>query len=149
VQPLRVAAWIEQQTRDHAAPTFELRLAALPHLFDWSVTGQVMPTNPAGSERGPAHVVKAGKTPALAPEEARVLIDRIEVTTPVGLRDRALIGLMVFSFARIGAALGMRGRVHAEPPALGAASRERRRDARRTMRARGSPKIPRGRRSAP
>ena len=108
VQPLHVSAWIEQQTREHAAPTAKLRLAALRHLFDWLVTGQVMPTNPAGSVRGPSHVVKAGKTPVLAPEEARALIDSIEITTPAGLRDRALIGLMVFSFARIGAALGMK-----------------------------------------
>jgi site-specific recombinase XerD len=108
VQPLHVAAWIEQQTRDHAAPTAKLRLAALRHLFDWLVTGQVIPTNPAGSVRGPAHVVQVGKTPVLAPEEARALIDGIAITTLVGLRDRALIGLMVFSFARIGAALGMR-----------------------------------------
>jgi site-specific recombinase XerD len=83
VQPLHVAAWIEAQTRTHAAPTVKLRLAALRHLFDWLVTGQVMPTNPAGSVRGPSHVVKAGKTPVLAPEEARALIDRIEITTPV------------------------------------------------------------------
>ena len=108
VQPLHVAAWIEQQTRTHAAPTAKLRLAALRHLFDWLVTGQVMPANPAGSVRGPSHVVKAGKTPVLAPEEARTLIDAIEITTHAGLRDRALIGLMVFSFARIGAALGMK-----------------------------------------
>jgi site-specific recombinase XerD len=108
VQPLHVAAWIEMQTREHAAPTAKLRLAALRHLFDWLVTGQVMPTNPAGSVRGPSHVVKVGKTPVLEPAEARALIDSIEITTPVGLRDRALIGLMVFSFARIGAALGMK-----------------------------------------
>jgi site-specific recombinase XerC len=108
VQPLHVAAGIEQQTREHAAPTAKLRRAALRHLFDWLVTGQVIPTNPAGSMRGPAYVVKAGKTPMLAPKEARALIDRIVITTPVGLRDRALIGLMVFSFARIGAALGMK-----------------------------------------
>jgi site-specific recombinase XerC len=108
VQPLHVSAWIEQQTRDHAAPTAKLRLAALRHLFDWLVTGQVMPANPAGSVRGPSHIVKSGKTPVLTPEEARTLIDSIEITTPAGLRDRALIGLMVFSFARIGAALGMK-----------------------------------------
>jgi len=48
------------------------------------------------------------KTPVLAPEEARVLIDSIAITTIAGLRDRALIGLMVFSFARIGAVLGMK-----------------------------------------
>jgi site-specific recombinase XerD len=107
VQPLHVAAWVEQQTRDHAAPTVKLRLAALRHLFDWLVTGQVVPVNPAASVRGPSHRVTVGKTPVLDPEEARTLIDSIEVTTPVGLRDRALIGLMVYSFARIGAALGM------------------------------------------
>jgi integrase/recombinase XerC len=93
VQPLHVSAWIEQQTREHAAPTAKLRLAALRHLFNWLVTGQVIPTNPAGSVRGPSHIVKAGKTPVLAPEEARALIDSIEITTPAGLRDRALIGL--------------------------------------------------------
>jgi site-specific recombinase XerD len=108
VQPLHVAAWIEQQTREHAAPTAKLRLAALRHLFDWLVMGQVMPVNPAGSVRGPSHTVAVGKTPVLSPEEARALIDSIDITTPVGLRDRALIGLMVFSFARIGAALGMK-----------------------------------------
>jgi integrase/recombinase XerC len=97
------------QTREHAAPTAKLCLAALCHLFDWLVTGQVMAANPAGSVRGPSHVVKADKTLVLAPEEARTLIDAIEITTPAGLCDRALIGLMVFSFARIGAALGMRG----------------------------------------
>jgi site-specific recombinase XerD len=108
VQPPHVAAWIEQQTREHAAPTAKLCLAALRHLFNWLVTGQVLPANPAGSVRGPSHVVKVGKTPVLAPEEARTLIDAIGITTHAGLRDRALIGLMVFSFARIGAALGMK-----------------------------------------
>ena len=108
VQPLHVAAWIEQQTREHAAPTAKARLAALRHLFDWLVIGQVMPVNPAGSVRGPSHTVTVGKTPVLSPEEARALIDSIDIMTPAGLRDRALIGLMVFSFARIGAALGMK-----------------------------------------
>ena len=58
--------------------------------------------------RGPRHVVKSGKTPVLDPAEARALLDSIDVSTPVGLRDRALIGLMVYSFARIGAALAMK-----------------------------------------
>jgi integrase len=63
--------------------------------------------NPAGSVRGPRHVVTCGQTPVLDPAEARALLDSIDVSTHVGLRDRALIGLMVYSFARIGAALGM------------------------------------------
>ena len=108
VQPLHVAAWVELQSREHAAPTAKLRLAALRHLFDWLVTGQVVPLNPAASVRGPAHSVRTGKTPVLDPAEARQLLDGIDVSTPIGLRDRALIALMVFSFARVGAALGMR-----------------------------------------
>jgi site-specific recombinase XerD len=110
VQPLHVATWIETLTHDDelAAPTVKQRLAALRHLFDWLVVGQVVPVNPAASVRGPAHIVKSGKTPVLEPAEARTLIDSIDVSTHAGLRDRALIGLMVFSFARIGAALAMR-----------------------------------------
>jgi site-specific recombinase XerD len=108
VQPLHVAAYIEALSQSRAAPTAKLRLAAIRRLFDWLVIGQVIPTNPAASVRGPAHSVKRGKTPVLAPEEARALLDSIDTTTPIGLRDRALIGLMAFSFARIGAALGMK-----------------------------------------
>jgi site-specific recombinase XerC len=80
----------------------------LRHLFDWMVIGQIMPTNPAAAVRGPRHIVRRGKTPVLDPAEARQLIDAIDATTVIGLRDRALIGLMVYSFARIGAAIGMR-----------------------------------------
>jgi site-specific recombinase XerD len=108
VQPLHVAAWIEAQTRERAAPTVKQHLAAIRHLFDRLVTGQVVPVNPAASVRGPAHSVRTGKTPVLDPAEARQLLDSIDVTTPAGLRDRALIALMVYSFARVGAALGMR-----------------------------------------
>ena len=108
VQPLHVAAWIEGQTQTHAAPTVKQHLAALRHLFDWLVTGQVIPANPAASVRGPSHVVRQGKTPVLEPSEARELLDSIDVSTHAGLRDRALIAMMVYSFARIGAALGMK-----------------------------------------
>lgn len=108
VQPLHVAAWIELQTVTLSVPTVKQRLAAIRHLFDWLVTGQVVPVNPAASVRGPNHPVRAGKTPMLEASEARQLLNSIDVSTPAGLRDRALIGLMVFSFARIGAALAMR-----------------------------------------
>ena len=108
VQPLHVGAYVELLTRTRSAPTAKQRLAAIRMLFDWLVTGQIMPTNPAASVRGPKHVVKVGKTPVLDPPEARTLLDSIDVTTQAGLRDRALIGLMIYSFARIGAALSMK-----------------------------------------
>ncbi len=108
VQPLHVATWIEAQTQEAAAPTVKQRLAAIRHLFDWLVVGQIVPANPAASVRGPKQIVRRGKTPVLEPVEARALLDSIDTATPVGRRDRALIGLMVYSFARIGAALGMK-----------------------------------------
>ena len=108
VQPLHVAAWIEVLAREVSPPSVKQQLAGVRHLFDWLVTGQVVPVNPAASVRGPVHSVRRGKTPVLAPDEARRLLDTIDVTTPAGLRDRALIGLMIYSFARIGAALAMR-----------------------------------------
>jgi site-specific recombinase XerD len=108
VQPLHVGSWIEMQVRRVSAPTVKQQLAAIRHLFDWLVTGQVVPVNPAASVRGPRHVVRSGKTAVLDPEEARTLLDSINPATPAGLRDRALIALMVYSFARIGAALSMK-----------------------------------------
>jgi site-specific recombinase XerD len=107
VESVHVAAYIEQLQKARSAPTAKLRLAALRHLFDWLVIGQIMPVNPAAAVRGPRHIVRRGKTPVLDPQEARQLIDAIDATTVIGLRDRALIGLMVYSFARIGAAIGM------------------------------------------
>jgi integrase len=58
--------------------------------------------------RGPKHVVKTGKTTVLTGEQARQLLDSIDASTVVGLRDRALISVMTFAFARIGAVVAMR-----------------------------------------
>jgi site-specific recombinase XerD len=107
IEPVHVAAWVEGLARDFSPPSVKQALAAVRMLFDWLVVGQVLAVNPAAPVRGPKYVVKVGKTPVLGALEARQLLDSINVTTLVGLRDRALIGLLVFTFARIGAALGM------------------------------------------
>ncbi|SRR6266545_5966351 len=105
IEPVVVAAYIEQHRGSR--PTVKQHLAAVRMLFDWLVTGQIVPVNPAWSVRGPRHVVKRGKTPALSAAEARTLLDSIDVSATSGLRDRVLIGLMVYSFARVSAAVGM------------------------------------------
>lgn len=102
-----IALYVEQLQERYPAPTVKQRLAAIRKLLDWLATGGVLEFNPATAVRGPRHSVKKGKTPVLAPNEARQLLDSIDVSTPIGLRDRALIGLMVYSFARIGAAIAM------------------------------------------
>ena len=77
-------------------------------LFDYLVVSQIVPTNPAAPVKGPTHVVKKGKTPILSVEDARTLLDSIPTDSLQGLRDRALIGVMLFSFARVSAVLGMK-----------------------------------------
>jgi site-specific recombinase XerD len=103
IQPLHVSAWLDDLQAHLSIPTVKARLAAIRHLFDWLTAGSVVPSNPAHAVRGPAYSVERGKTPVLTPEEARHLLDSIDARTLVGLRDRALIATMVFSFARIGA----------------------------------------------
>lgn len=107
ISPVVVAAYIEQLTQLRSAPTVKLHLAAIRTLFDFFVMRQIMPVNPALSVRGPKHVVKKGKTPVLVASEARQLLDSIDCTTIIGLRDRALIAVMVYSFARVSATIGM------------------------------------------
>jgi site-specific recombinase XerD len=106
VKPVVVAAYIENHAG--AAPTVKQHLAAIRMMFDWLVTGQIVPVNPASSVRGPKYVVKRGKTPVLKADQARTLIDSIKTDSIVGLRDRAIIGLMCYTFARVSAMVNMR-----------------------------------------
>ena len=115
VEPIHVGAYIEQLQIQHAKPTVKQHLAAIRMLFDWLVTGQVVPINPAHAVRGPKHSVKKGKTSVLSAEEMGLLLKSISIADEktgkqilIGLRDRALIGLMGYTFARVGAVIGMK-----------------------------------------
>ena len=132
IQPVDVAAYIEAMTQARSAPTVKQHLAAIRMCFDWLTSGGVMDFNPASSVRGPKHKVKQGKTPVLTADEAKDLLASIipkkkkdgteggndEQAQPEAeegpkptiaqLRDRALIAVMVFSFARVSAALAMK-----------------------------------------
>lgn len=107
LSPFLVAAYIEDLGKRLSPPSVKQHLAAVRMLFDYLVIGQVIPFNPAHAVRGPKHVVKKGKTPVLSAEEARLLLESIDTSTIGGLRDRALIGVMVYSFARVSAAVAM------------------------------------------
>jgi site-specific recombinase XerD len=107
VRSIHVSAYIEAIGERFAPQTVKQRLAALRGLFDWLARHGVLETNPAAPVRGPAYTIKRGKTPILTAAEAKRLITSIETDTLVGLRDRALIAVMVYSFARISAAVGM------------------------------------------
>ena len=103
VQPVHVAAYIEQLQGERAAPTVKQHLACIRMLFDWLVIGQVVASNPAHSVRGPRHSVSKGLTPVLSSQETTALLDGMDAASVVGLRDRAVIAVMTYSFARVGA----------------------------------------------
>jgi site-specific recombinase XerD len=105
IQPLAVAAYIEKHPG--SPPTVKQHLAAIRMLFDWLVRNQVLPFNPASSVRGPKYVAKRGKTPVLTADQARHLLDSIDISKVAGLRDRAILGVMIYSFARVGAVCAM------------------------------------------
>jgi integrase/recombinase XerD len=108
IEPVHVAAWVEGLGREFAPPSVKQWLAAVRMLFDWLVVGQVLAVNPAHAVRGPKHVVRRGKTPVLTEDQARRLLESLDTSTLVGLRDRALIGVMTYTFARIGAVVAMK-----------------------------------------
>jgi len=108
VRPVHIAGYIESLREGFAKPTIKQHLAAIRMLLDWLVVGQVIEVNPAHAVRGPKHVVIKGRTPVLNREEARALLSCIDTSTLTGLRDRALIAIMIYTFARVGAVLQMK-----------------------------------------
>jgi site-specific recombinase XerD len=143
IEPIHVAAYIEVLQTTAAKATVKLHLAAIRMLFDWLVVGQVLAVNPAHAVRGPKHVVRRGKTPVLTEDQARRLLGRVKVarkiTLPdgaeaeepwlVGLRDRALMAVMTYSFARIGAVAAMLSRTITPAASAGGCGWMRRRQA--------------------
>lgn len=108
IQPMHVATYIEQIGRELSVPSVKQQLAAIRMLFDWLVVGQVVPHNSVSPVRGPKHSTAKGKTRLPTREEAKALLAAIPTDAVIGLRDRALIGTLLFTFARVGAASALR-----------------------------------------
>jgi site-specific recombinase XerD len=108
LEPVHVATYIEALQGKLAAPSVKQHLAAIKQLLDYLATRGVLTTNPAAAVRGPKHSVKRGKTPVLTVAETRTLLDAIDVGTLHGLRDRAVVATMVYTFARVGAVVSLR-----------------------------------------
>lgn len=103
----RVSVFLEELLTAYSKPTVKQHLATLRMLFDWLIVGQVLEVNPAQAVRGPKHKVIKGLTPVFSEEEAKQLFESIPLKTVTDYRDRALLGVCLYSFARIEAALGM------------------------------------------
>ena len=107
IEPVHIAVWLEARMREASRPTVKQELAGIRRLFDWLTVRQVVSSSPAAAVRGPKHTVRRGTTPVLSAAECRRFLQSIPVETVGGLRDRALIATMTYSFARISAALAM------------------------------------------
>ena len=92
---------------DGAAAAKKQALAALRHFFDLLVTRHAVALNPFLSVRGPRSSALEGKTPAITVEQTRRLLASIDCSTPIGLRDRAVIGTLTYTGARVGAVEGL------------------------------------------
>jgi integrase/recombinase XerD len=91
-----------------SVPTKKLALAAIRRFFDAMVQRHVMMLNPAATVRGERYAVVEGKTPEISPDQARHLLAAIDTSTPVGLRDRAVIATLIYTAARAGAVASLR-----------------------------------------
>ena len=109
VTPFMVRAYVKQMQRDYAAATVKQHLAAIRLLFDHLVLAGVLPLNPATGVRPPQTIAKPRKSGAavLRPDEARRLLDSIEASDRSGLRDRALLGAMLDTRARVSGIVAM------------------------------------------
>jgi integrase/recombinase XerD len=96
---------VGQYVAEHpgTAPTKKQHLAAIRGLFDKLVTRHVVLLNPAASVRGERYQVVEGKTPEITPAQAQRLLKSISEEHVVGLRDRAIVDVMIYTAAPVGA----------------------------------------------
>ena len=108
VRPVHVAAYVEELAGRRSPATVKQHLAALRMLGDFLTVRQVLKSNPAANVKGPSHVVRVGKTPVMEGADAKALLASIDASTPAGVRDKALIGLMIYTFGRVSAVVNLK-----------------------------------------
>jgi len=86
-----------------SVPTKKLRLSAVKRFFDIAVTRHAVPLNPALSVRGEKHQTIEGKTPEITPAQAAKLLKSCDEKSLIGLRDKTIIAILIYTAARVGA----------------------------------------------
>jgi site-specific recombinase XerD len=107
IRPLHVAGYIEGKQNEMSAPSIKQHLAGLRSLFNWLVVKQVLPSNPVLFVKGPKFSREVGVTPILEAAQMRSLLDSLAGHSVKDLRDRALIAVMGYTFARVSAVAGL------------------------------------------
>jgi integrase/recombinase XerD len=106
VSPADVGIYLDELTLSVASK--KQVLAGLRHFFDGMVTRHAMALNPALSVRGERYQVLEGKTPEITIKQARKLLMSISTDDVVGLRDKAILSILIYTASRIGAVARLR-----------------------------------------
>src|SRR5258705_6428968 len=108
IEPITVAAYIEMLQRQAAPPTVKQHMAAIRMLFSWLTEKGVLAMNPAREVKTERFSRTEGKTPAFVEGEVQKLLNTVETSTHTGLRDRALLATLAYTFARIGSVVNLK-----------------------------------------
>lgn len=106
VSPIVLAAYREQHPG--SPPTVKQHFSALRMLFAWFVEKGIVDRNPVREVKTPKFSRVEGKTPAFSVEDMQALFESFDTESVIGLRDRALVGVMAYTFARVEAATSLR-----------------------------------------
>ena len=102
VSPGHAAAWIDGKAASVSSQ--RIALAALRRFFALLVTRHAVLLNPFDSVRGPRREERReGKAALITPAQVRHLLHIIDLSRPTGLRDRAVLGTLAGTGARVGA----------------------------------------------
>src|SRR3954463_13080055 len=99
---------VDRDGRPLSAPSKKQHLAALRHFFDNQQIYHGVVLNPAASVRGPKYSAREGKTPAFHDKQVRDLIDSVDTSDVIGVRDKTLLMILAFTAARAGAVARLR-----------------------------------------
>jgi site-specific recombinase XerD len=108
IAPWHVAQYLEEIAKSTSIATRNQHLSALRHFFDAQVKRHAIVLNPALSVRGERYSVVEGKTPEISIEQARQLLSGPDSSHVVGLRDRAILAILVYTISRAGAVSGLK-----------------------------------------
>jgi site-specific recombinase XerD len=106
IEPITVAAYVEQHSGSPA--TIKQHMSAIRMLFSWLTEKGILAMNPAREVKTEKFSRTEGKTPAFDTEQVQKVLDKIDTSNEVGLRDRALLGTLAYTFARIGAVVNLK-----------------------------------------
>jgi len=91
-----VLAWrIELESKSLSGATIRRKLAALASLFEYLCNQNAVTHNPVKGVKRPRVESQEGKTPALGDAQARLLLDTPPADTLKGLRDRAILSVLL------------------------------------------------------